>query len=68
MDLQRIDTDAAVPLNGSSPPGIILSLDVADYLLQVLNSVQLPVATPDFEAQAAIIVRAKQELQGGINA
>lgn len=45
-----------------SEPQVILSKPVADFVLQVVNSVTLSAGTPDFEEQAAMIVRAQREL------
>lgn len=47
-----------------APQGVTLSPASAAYLLQILNSVQLPVAAENFEQQAALIVQAKRELGG----
>lgn len=70
--MEKLDTDPAVALNGTppqssqppQPPIVVLSSDVAAYLLQVLLSVTLSVAGDNFEVEAAMIVRAKKELKG----
>lgn len=46
------------------PQGVMLSPAVAAYVLQVVNSIQLPAAVANFEEQAALIVLAKRELGG----
>ncbi len=48
----------------ADPAPIALSPSVAAFLLQILNSIQLPVAADNFEEQAAMIVEAKRELSG----
>lgn len=55
---------AAVP---DTAEPLVVSPVVATFLLQIVNSVQLPAAADNFEEQAALIVQAKKELAGGRN-
>lgn len=45
-----------------SEPVVSLSKPVAEFVLQIVNSVTLSAGAPDFEEQAAMIVRAQHEL------
>jgi len=53
------------PSDHDQPMMVMLSPDVADFLRQILDTVSLPVAAPNFAEQAAKIVKAKEQLATG---
>lgn len=58
MSIDQTDTaaNAAVAV-------IEVEVKVAAFLLEIVNSIQLPVAADNFEEQAALIVAAKRQLE-----